>query len=591
MSLLEPAPVRSEVLGPDRVRRGGPRPVEALALGILLFVGWLVSGPGISFMSDEGQAELQVDLLRTGTWFYDSPFDERGGIDEDRAAMALRDQGTTDEGAAPYGKHPVYPVLLRLARSLAGDAGTVLVSMVAAVAAAWLASVLARELGARDPRPAFWLCGLASPLFFDGMIVFAHTSGAALAAVALLALVRLDRAGPGADPVVPGLVLLAVSLGTGVLLRNEVFLLAGGIALAVVVAGGSRPGRRLLVAGVACGAAGVGWWLDRSLRVAVLGAPDDQVPPVSGSTGSLAGRLDAAHRTLVEAGAALPGALRTGLLVWSVVLGITTWAAVRRPARVPPRVVAAVGVAGLVLHLVRLVAGDGAVIPGLVAAFPAVVVVAVLLAVGRPGRPVRLVAAATAVTGAAVVMLQYDRGGGLEWGGRFFALLLPGLAALVTVSLQRSVPRRDVARGLLAVLCAVGVLTALGSVSALRGFRAGADAVGAAVVEAGALAGPLEPAVLPEGRTPKPLVVTPEVLLPQILRPVFAEHDWLAPDPAGLAALARRLDTAGVDRFVLVTADAGSDLAVLARAGGWIPETEVRVERGSLEVVVVARDG
>jgi hypothetical protein len=583
VSLLETSP-RSH----GTVTRTGPRPVEALALLVLLTVGWLVTGPGIPFMSDEGQAELQVDLLDDGGWAYDSPFDEPGGIDEDRSSAALRDQGFDEVGAVPYGKHPLYPTLLRIARGLAGPAGTALVSIGAAVAAAWLAARLARELGARDSRPAFWLCGLASPLFFDGMIVFAHTLGAALAAVALLALVRLDRHGAEARAGARDLALLAGAVAAGVLFRNEAFLLAGGIAVAVVLVGRDRPARRLRVAAVVVAAAAGGWLLDRTFRLAVLGAPNTQAPPVSGPTGSLAGRLDAAHRTILEAGPALAGGLRAALLLWTVTLAVVVALAATRPERIPGRLLVGVGAMGVVLHLLRLATAGSAVIPGLAVAFPALVVLGVLLLLGRPGGPVRLVAAAVALAGAGVVALQYDRGGGLEWGGRFFAILLPALAALAVVCLQRSGLRADVPRLVIGSLLAVGVLTAAGSVTALHGFRSNADAAADAVLAAGELAGPLDAGLLPAGREAKPLVVTTEVLLPQILQPVFGEHDWLAPDPPALGDLGRRLADAGIERFVLLTSDADTDLAELP---GWAVEAEVPPARGSLRVIVVARAG
>lgn len=578
MSLLETPP-----LGEVAAARTGPRPVEALALLVLLVAGWLVTGSGIPFMSDEGQAELQVDLLEQGGWAYDSPFDEPGGIDEDRSAAALRDQGFDEVGAVPYGKHPMYPTLLRIARGLAGPAGTALVSIGAAVVAAWLAARLARELGARDSRPAFWLCGLASPLFFDGMIVFAHTLGAALAAVALLALLGLQhRQGRG------DLALLAGAVGIGVLLRNEAFLLAGGIAVAAVLVGAGGIARRTRIATVVCLAAAGGWLVDRTFRLAVLGAPNTQAPPVSGPTGSFAGRLDAAHRTLLEAGPALTGGLRAALLLWAVTLALVVGLAATRPERVPGRVLMGVGAAGVGLHLIRLLTAGSSVIPGLATAFPALVVLGVLLLLGRPGAPVRLVAAAVALSGAGVAALQYDRGGGLEWGGRFFAILLPALAALTVVCLQRSGLRADVPRLVLGTLLAVGVVTAAGSVTALHGFRSNADAAGQAVRTAGELAGPVDDVVLPVGREAKPLVVTTEVLLPQILQPVFAAHDWLAPDPPALGRLGGRLAEAGIERFVLLTADAVTDLAALP---GWTVEAEVPPARGSLRVFVVARAG
>ena len=127
--------------------------------------------------------------------------------------------------------HPLWPALLAGASRVLGEAVGLhalgLVGVVVAAAAAWL---LAAEIDPRASRGAFWLVA-ASPVAVNGLILWAHAPSAAAAGVALLAAVRLGRDGP----TVGRLVSLALAVVAGVLLRSEGLLLAGAVAVTMVI--------------------------------------------------------------------------------------------------------------------------------------------------------------------------------------------------------------------------------------------------------------------------------------------------------------------------------------------------------------------
>lgn len=565
-------------------RREG-RQVALLALVLLGAV--LVTRPGTAFMSDEGLALVQVDLLAEGHWLHDSPLDGADGLDPDGSGTPFRAQVVTEEGSAPYGKHPVYPVLLLGARWLAGPVGPVLVSVAGGILAAIAAGCLARRLGAPAGDVAFWVCGLASPLLFDSLIVFGHTVAAALVTLALLAAVRPVTSRPSGST----LALVAGAIAVACLLRNEALVVAGGIAVASVVApaGGRRRGNWLAAASL--GGAAAAWLLDAATRALLFGEVLAQRPPAAGEGERLADRLSALQRTLLDSGYGEQGVLGAVLAAWVLGCAAVLWAVLR--GRAEATALKAVLAAGVGLHAVRLASDPDALVPGLLIAFPLAALLPALLVAGRPVTPPqRFLALALGLSAAGILLAQYRTGGGLEWGGRYLAVLLPAAAALAAARLPvRTGPApqpstgpcgaTSVGRWVVGAVLAIGMLTAVGSVLALRHYRTSTEAVEQAIAAAGELAGP-GPA------SERPLVVTPEPLLPQIVSDVFAGHDWLAPDAVDLPALAGRLERAEVERFVLVTADPDRHLDVMA---AWPHAVEVPVAKSQVHVYVLSQRG
>src|SRR3546814_6797744 len=80
---------------------------------------------------------------------------------------------------------------------------------------------------------------------------------------------------------------------------------------------------------------------------------------------------------------------------------------------------------------------DDLPIPGLVPSSPVLIVGLVMFAAHRSAWSLPLVA--IMVFAAMVLLTQYEQGGGIEWGGRYFALAIPIAGALASIADRKSV--------------------------------------------------------------------------------------------------------------------------------------------------------
>ncbi|HWI02329.1 MAG TPA: hypothetical protein VNT52_00625, partial [Acidimicrobiales bacterium] len=196
------------------------------------------------------------------------------------------------------------------------------------------------------------------------------------------------------------------------------------------------------------------------------------------------------------------------------------------------------------------------VVPGLLVAFP--LATAGLLVLRRrlfEDVGLAVVAATAGVFALAVLGTQYSEGGNGEWGGRYFALLVPAAVPLFLAALHAQglalpvLVRRGAAAAL--VVCSLAL-----SAMAIGGLRASNRAgveMAARVEAAGRATG-----------DPRPVVLTTWGAGPRLLWPTFEDHRWLYARGPDLADAASRLRAAGVDRFVLLTRDLAHDLPMLS---------------------------
>jgi hypothetical protein len=152
---------------------------HVVALVVVLLAAGALVLPGTSFTPDEGAYGAQADALAEGRWEYRTPAD---------AVVPGHDHAIFE--GAPYTRHPVYPWLLRASMVVTGR-GPGLVALgalgtVIASAAAWWSA--ARLRPGAEPY-AFWLTA-ASPLLFDGFVVWSHPLAAAAFGLALVAVAR-----------------------------------------------------------------------------------------------------------------------------------------------------------------------------------------------------------------------------------------------------------------------------------------------------------------------------------------------------------------------------------------------------------------
>jgi hypothetical protein len=503
--------------------------VAALALALLALVPLI--GTGSSFSADEGAAIIQARSLSTGGgWNVEHPLPaaDPAGVNY---PLELSERGPV--GTAPFVKHPLYALLLAGADRVAGVTGMVLLSLLGTVAAAALAALLAQRLDPSLARPTVWAVGVASPLFFDGYLVIAHTLGAAAAAATLLAAVEaFERRKPALALTVAPLVALAV------LLRTEAVFLGVGLAVAAAV-GALRGNDRRVAAtvGLAALLAAVGATLGEAAWIEhIMGGPVAGTGTfvVRESRGFVAGRVDAFLLTWLRPSyRAIPANLLLVVMVAGLALAAFT---VRRLPAERRSVLLLSGLASSAAVLALLLAPRN-IVPGLLVACP--LLVAGLLLVDRrvlTSTPALLAAVTGAVYAGAVLATQYETGGSGEWGGRYFSLALPLVLPVVLLAVQRN-GSRMLAGGLVACSLAMAVM----GTGALRAtHRASAELV-ATIDRAAATAG-----------DPDPVLVTTVPSLPRTAWPTFDDQRWLLARPADLPALGGRLEAAGIDRFVFV---------------------------------------
>lgn len=550
--------VADPVAPAHRARRGWNAPLRAhvAALAVVLLALMPLIGTGSSFSADEGAAAVQARSLSRGDgWIVGHPVPEADptGVNY---PLELSERGV--DGVAPFGKHPLYALLLAAADRAGGTTAMVLLSLLGTVAAAGLAGALARRLDPAIARPAVWVVGLASPLVFHGYLLIAHSLGAALAAAGVLAaIVALERRS----------VVLALAgapaLAACVLLRTEGIFIAAALAAVAGVVALARREVRLVAAVVALESlvAGVAahfvedWWTVRLLGGG--GLPGVGGPAVSAGSNLVNDRIHGFVVTWLTPG--YGGRIVTGmaLLVMAAAVAAGAGAVRWRPTderRIRLFAVVAVGAA-----VVALVSGPTTVVPGLLLAFP--LVVAGLLLVGRRtlrSEAARVAAGVSALFVVAVIATQYAKGGGGEWGGRYFALAIPLYVPVLLLALRDAGARLTTrtARTALAALAACSIVMTVIGVGALRSAHVRSARLVAAVDHAGTTVA-----------EQSPIMVTTQGSMPRFAWSTFDRQRWLLAEPEGLEDLLGRLRTVGVARVGFVTRDLTRDRVALDRAG------------------------
>lgn len=527
--------------------------VAALAVALLALVPLI--GTGASFSADEGAAIIQARSLSRGDgWVVEHPAPE---VDPEGKAYPLELSERGPEGIAPFGKHPLYAVMLAGADRVAGVTGMVLLSVLGTVVAAGLAGLLAAWIGPALARPTVWVTGLATPLLFDGYLVIAHTLGAACAVGAVLAAaIAFERRNR-----LTALAVLPCVAGA-VLLRTEAVLLAAGLAVAAVLVG---IGRERLVAAIVAAGALVGAFVAREGEAAwlthVLGGPGAGTGPTNPipTNGFVADRWQGFTVTWMGPSYDASDLVRTLLVVMFAALLFGAYAARRH--RPGGRTVAVAAGASALLAL--LLAPDN-VVPGLLIACP-LVGVGVVLA-GRDTlatTTARLAAVTAAVFALGVLATQYPTGGSGEWGGRYFASALP-IALPVLLLAIRTRASRHLLTGLLVCSLAMAVM----AVGALRSSHRFGEGLITAVDR---VSGP-----------DRPVIVTTSPVASRMAWPTFDRQRWLLSKPDDLAALAGRFGPAGIQRFTFVARD-GADLDRLPSS----LRQEVSTTHGGWRIVVL----
>ena len=466
----------------------------AALLAVLLGVCALLNN-GFPANSDEGAVAAEVTRLDQGPWSDPATWRiERSfpSVDPTGLYTPLENSEIGETWYLPYAKHPAYPLLLLPAWRLAGLLGMVAVSALAVWAAALAAAAIARRVRPDLQLATMWLLGLGSPLLLDSSLLMAHALGAALLGWIVVCLLRhLERNSPLA---VAGAVVGSVAL---VLLRSEGLLAVGAVAavLALLSIRRTRPLRVDLsrfVPALAIGVTGaVVYVLDGAIAGQLVGVGTVRTlnSPTAG-TGLVSGRVSAFWVTILRPYSDVPN-WGSSVLFGCVALVLAAGVLLRVvPERRRTAIVMLVAAAGLAI--LRQFAPVG-MVSGLVAAFPAMVLGLMFLRrKDTRSEVLRLCLGSATVAGLAIWVTSYPIGGAVEWGGRFFHLLLPLIVPFSVLGLDRAIAASGVlapagtTRNIARTVAISSLLIVTGSLSVLS-LRTGADLRSASrtIVQAG----------------------------------------------------------------------------------------------------------
>jgi len=549
-----------------RAPEEGHRPKLALQAALLLCALVLLvalGGERTAISSDEGAGIHQAVLLKQGGWLLAPTLPD---LDEEQVRQPFYNGDVGPNGRAPYAKHPVYPLLLERV-SGSWPLGLFVPGVLGTWAAAVAAALLARALRARAAIPTLWLIGLGSPLTVDAHLVLAHAPAAGTAAIAALAVSVVlfpGSFGPFASrrwvPVASTVMAVIAAVAT-VALRSEGILLVASLALGAVVAGSPRR-RSVGLAGALVVSAGATRLIEQSFVRSMLGASAATVPsPPSSSTGFFAARVEAFHASWLDVGYfGRPGEIFLAIGAAALALAVlgTRW-------RVRPLVSGFLAAAAVGATLVWLLLGETGLVPGLLPASPWLV--AGLASFGLSSLRIglaRFLATASAAAAGVILATQYSFGGGVEWGGRFYAIVLPVAGPLAVAALWPATRRSWRSEWVVLAVVAITAMVSLGGLIAVRSSHAKTAALAQEVASAAALAPPARPAD-PDQR---PVVVSPQRLWPQLLWPEFDTYRWVTVDRDRLPCALFDLRTAGFHRVVLLGPEA-QELVALAGPQGW----------------------
>ncbi len=549
------------------------------ALGIVLVLVLAIVGTTSIFSADEGAAIIQARSLADGEgWIVEHPLPE---IDPDNAAYPIELSATGAGGIAPFAKHPGYATALGLTARIADMAGMLALSVAGTLLAAWSAARLSERVRSGSAVLALWVTGVATPLFFASGLVIAHALSAGLSGAAALGAVK------AVETRKPLYLLASASFAAlAVLVRGEGVLFAAALAVAFWLVARRSLGLAWATGGAALiGGVGASAYLaNERLTSVVIGGTGGVVQSVPAAGGSLVTDRVFAFVVTWLLPAYDPRGIGTMLLVIAVICAVLAGLLWR--ARIQGRRTRA-GDGGIVFLLVasaaalvlRLLGGDHQAIPGLLVAVPYLLTAAALLRRDSfASLTARLCGLAAVLAAGTTLLTQYRTGGSGEWGGRYFAIVLPLLVPVLLPALLDGLAVFDERRRRAASLSlVVGTLAvALLAVGTLRSAHAGSEEYVAVIADVSASAG--EP-----GDGGSPVVVATHGWVPRAAFDLFDERRWLLVDDGDDGLAAEQLESiaaamAGSFDAVTVVAEPGDRFVSILGEHMTVAESRAVVE-------------
>lgn len=530
---------------------------HALLLALVLTVVASLAEPVRAvFDADEGARTLQAEILdETGGWT--TPY-WAAEWDPDGRWMPVQWSTRFGDEFAPTIARPAFSLLLAGGHRIGGVVGMTALGVVGAVAAAVAAALMARQALPGSELPALWIAGAVSPLAMNAVVLQGHTIAAALtgAGTALSLWAWRDR-----GRLAVGWVLAAGCFALAALLRRETLIYAVALVIGMAIGGHAAGRGRAAVAGLAAVfGAGAGLAANEMLSARLFDLPQVRSVPASAALGrsGLEGRLDAIWTTVLRPGYAFDPLTELTLLAIATIGAYSAWR-YRRSGDVT-HLLAGWGTGAVLLLAIALgILGERESIPGLLPAFPLLAWLAPLVPLRSGPTIVRTGAVTTVVFVATVAVTSYSIGGGWEWGARYVAVGMPLAAATLAVTLNvvlAQVPDRRRSFVIAAVLVGCGSMLIVG-VGAQRSAR-GRTADQIATVSAATETIGTDVVVSTEPQLPRSAVDQRRTPVPR----------WLFVPPAAFGDALDGLGRLPVERFVMVTRDAGAADAV-ARERGW----------------------
>lgn len=430
-----------------------------LLLILAILLPTILDGHGIAY-SDEGVYAAQVESLSRGSWFETQPAPDVPAVEN---LNGIGPEVVRGQRYAGYVRHSLFIRWLVPFYRLGGFSGLLLSSVLAGAVAAFTAALIARRLDPRIGAPALWMTAIGTPLVFDSYLVAAHVLAAAtcgLAAVGLTqALIDRRRA---------SLIWCMPCVAATVMLRSEGAIVMAALGGAIGLVGLITNRRRLrdgvptyLIGGLVVVVAAAAYFLDAELarRITGLGEPTQTFS-----------RFEKADREyLPQIWASLLRPWYTNVFPQPLIalgsLSVVLSALLHRLLG-PRRAFISLSILSFGAALLLVEAREsGWFVTGLFAACPLLPAGWILLRRSDMSRPTASVGAVTIVVSAVgIILTAYTEGGATEWGGRFYAVLLPLMVPLALLGLGHAV--EELPRHARRVAVAAALVTSL-SLSAL----------------------------------------------------------------------------------------------------------------------------
>lgn len=439
------------------------------ALLLVLLLGLIpVMNNGAVAAPDDGLYAAQAKLLTDGTWSERRP---AAAIDANGVNSTIGPSFVYKDRQIPYLRHPLFPTVLSWFYRVGGFDGLIAFSVLGVWLAAIAAGLMGRMLDHRYGMLALLLTGIASPLIFDAYLVSAHGMAAGLSGFVALGVAHLidRRRAWHLAYALPCAVLLVALRTEGIIVLLATTAVVGLFAIRL------RPFRIDRLAIVTAGGVGVvsllAYLADSRWTQSLKQATGSANQPLLREAISNRDPFGAAWISLIRPwyGSTLNA---NSAVVFAVVAILLAAATIRISAArwLLPVSLLVLAAASLLYQQF----GDDVLISGLISAFP--VAIGGLILLRRQDLTRHLIPRHLLISMLAIITItvtSYSNGGAIEWGGRFYHVIIPLLVPVAMVGLHhgyRKLPRwpARIAAGAVIVISVSLSLLALGYLHSAR---------------------------------------------------------------------------------------------------------------------------